>query len=616
MNNDSSHDTEPPRKSVLRSHRELVIILAVSALLRILLLVELAGGPCWRQYEWRDCDMNFFHRGASEIAAGDILLDKPLHPYHNWHAKFGTPEEWQKWYGHKRYYQDPGYYYLAAIFHAVFSDGPSAIKVFQLLAGLATILLTYLTALHLFGRKAAVIAAALLALCGPLYFYDVLLLRATFLTFATALFAFVATEAFRKDSLRWWLAAGAVLGLFFLLKSTALLLLLVTLAVMLVFGRREPRKTMVAAGAVLGVFILVLVPLFVRNAAVGAPVLSFSSVGSATFILGNGPESSGDGLVIPDEMGQIMRKTDGAFWPVVRETYATHDSFTSVVGLWFAKAYYFFRSFETPNNASFYAFRQSSWILSLAFVGFYLLTPLMAIGAYLAFRKHAGPQVWLLTGIVASLLVPTMFFFFVSRYRLPAAVPFAILGGCGVTFALENLKKKHYGAIAILAASALAVGVLFNAWGPRFPGVRSSDYGAQAVFHFNRRNYPAAAQVLQKGMRHYPDDVALNRYLALSYMALGRDEEAITRLDVVLKGDPQDARSRLARANLLYHLARYADAASDLEVLHTLHPDPKMAARLVECHVRAGDLDHARNLLREYPEIRPHLPPHILHEIE
>jgi tetratricopeptide (TPR) repeat protein len=615
--NTEQNDAPKPQVGLLRRHRELVIILAISALLRALLLLEVAGGPCWRQYEWKDCDMNFFHKGAKEIASGDTLLDKPFHPYHNWHAMFGTREEWQKWYGGKRYYQDPGYYYLAAVFHAVFSDGPSAVKVFQLVLGLLTTLLVYAASYRMFGKRAAVISAVLLALCGPLYFYDVLLLRATVLTFATALFVFVAGEAFKRDSRGWWAGVGAVLGLSFLLKSTALLLVLATVGVLLWFGRRELKKSAVRAALLAAVFVAVLVPLFVRNAVVGAPVFSFSSVGSATFALGNGRNSSGDGLVVPDEMGEIMRRTDGAFWPVVRETYATHGSFLNVVGLWFSKAYYFFRNFETPNNASFYAYRQCSWVLSFLAVGFWLLTPLMAMGLYAAFtRRKAAARTWMLIGVILSLLAPAIFFFFVSRYRLPVAVPFAIFGGFGTAMLIEKFKARDYMASLILVSMAIPVGIFFNAWAPRFPGVRSSDYGARAIYYFNRRNFKAAAVELERGVEDYPNDPALNGYLALAYMALSRDEEAVEKMGLILERKPGDLVWRLRRANLLYEHRRYAGAAADLEVIvaarRDAQPGEELLARLAECYTRSGETSRARAILRDNPGVTQFLPPEVL----
>ena len=626
-----------------------MIILIVSAILRILLAAELAGTPAWRQYEWQDSDMNFFHTGASQIASGDILLDRPFHPYHNWHAAFGTPEEWRKWYGNKRYYQDPGYYYLAAVFHAVFADGPSAMKIFQLLIGLATIWLAYFTALRMFGKTPAVITAALLALCGPLYFYDILLLRATMLTFSTALFIFVSCEAFRRDTKKLWVATGAALGFAFLLKSTALLYLLLTLAIILWFGRKVIKTAFVKSAIVTGVFLAVLLPLFIRNASVGAPVFSFSSVGPATFILGNGPESDGDGLTIPKETREIMRETNGEFWPVVFKTYKSHGSFLNVVGLWFKKAYYFFRNFETPNNASFYMFRNHSIILTITFVGFWLLTPLMFIGIYFAIERVKDRRLWLVAGTIDCLLIPTMFFFFVSRYRLPAAVPFAIFGGLALSVLYEKIRQKNFSSVAIAAVIGIAIGVFFNIFPPRHPGIRASDYGARAIYHLNRKNYDSAAAELKDGLEAFPGDVALSRTLgeslirlkkfseaenamtkalehhsgdvslrrfrALSLMALNRDKEAVKDFSEVLKIEPDDQRSRIAVSNLLVGLKRYDEAAKQMEILASQNPDVKIIARLVECHVMAGNLSRARAILERYPGAVPHLPPHIVNQL-
>jgi hypothetical protein len=317
--------------------------------------------------------------------------------------------------------------------------------------------------------------------------------------------------------------------------------------------------------------------------------------------------------VIPDEMGEIMRKTDGAFWPVVRETYATHDSFVDIAGLWFSKAYYFFRNFETPNNASFYAYKQCSHILTIMIVGFWLLTPLMAIGVYATFKREAGARTWILIAVIVSLLIPTIFFFFVSRYRLPAVVPFAILGGCGLTYVFEKLKTKDFKVTGILLVAVVTVGIFFNAWGPKFPGVRSSDYGARAIYYFNRRDFKAAAIELERGVKDYPNDPALNGYLALAYMAVSRDEEAIERMSLILERDPRNPVWRLRRANLLYEKGRFSEAARDLQaVAAESSPDNKLLARLAECYARSGEAARARMILRTNPGIVRFLSPEVL----
>jgi tetratricopeptide (TPR) repeat protein len=239
----------------------------------------------------------------------------------------------------------------------------------------------------------------------------------------------------------------------------------------------------------------------------------------------------------------------------------------------------------------------------------------MAAGLYAVFRKRSS-SAFILAGSIVALLIPNVFFFHVSRYRLPAAVPFAILAGCGISFMVERARARRYGPVATVILVAVAAGVFFNVWSPRFPGIRSSDYGAQALFYMNRREYAKACSVLEQALRRYPGDVALHRSLAVAFIGLGRDEDAIGELNTVLETDEGDYRSRLARANLLYLAGRYANAACDLEVLLRENANDGLLAKLVECHARAGAIERAKEILENNPGISSLMPPDVLRLIE
>jgi hypothetical protein len=128
----------------LTDHRRLVlaIIIAASILVRIPYFIELNHSPCVWQHRWSQTDMNFFDLWARDIAGGDWLTDKVLHPWHEWHKAIAaeyfrlhpeaassltqdgrsgrTPDDaaralWERWWGGKAYHQEPLYPYLIAL---------------------------------------------------------------------------------------------------------------------------------------------------------------------------------------------------------------------------------------------------------------------------------------------------------------------------------------------------------------------------------------------------------------------------------------------------------------------------------------------------------------------
>ncbi len=194
-------------KRALRSNPQLLIILLVlflSLFLRVIFYVQMLDSPLMYQHEWDQTDMSFFVHWARDIAAGNWAGNKSLHPYHSWHRQVASQvykshgegeynddigkKIWDKWWGQKRFHQEPLYPYFIAAIYKISGGRIRWLFAFQSLMGIMSNLLIYLIARRYFGTIVAAVAASMAILYGPFMFYENVLLRVTMVIFTTLLF--------------------------------------------------------------------------------------------------------------------------------------------------------------------------------------------------------------------------------------------------------------------------------------------------------------------------------------------------------------------------------------------------------------------------------------------
>jgi 4-amino-4-deoxy-L-arabinose transferase-like glycosyltransferase len=161
----------------------------------------------------------------------------------------------------------PGYPYLLGGAYAIADDSKTVGRLLGVALGVLTVLLVYLIAKRIWGRRVGLLAAALTAVFPPLALLSRELLSET-LFIPLELGALLCVLNFRRSGggLRWAAAAGALCGLALLTRNTGLALLLcVPLGVLVARPKLSPRS-LGAPLVVLGVAALVVAPWTVRNA--------------------------------------------------------------------------------------------------------------------------------------------------------------------------------------------------------------------------------------------------------------------------------------------------------------------------------------------------------------
>src|SRR6266850_3692579 len=345
-------------REILTARRFLVILLLIGALgagLRLAHLYFIKGTAFYHFDEtWTSSDMRANREWAQQIASGDWLDRNAYRPHFSWQDNVADPATWTRWFGPSTYYQPPLYIYLAAL--SIRGTGsPDALRLLQTLTGAVNVVLIGLLGRRVAGPAAGLIAALLTAGYAPFILYDSELLRGTFvITLNTlALLALLrAGRGIESGKKAGFILAGSLLGVTYLLDSAIVTFIPLAFVWALLTpaggegaeagdGDTRPgpgsgasrtagmpgqrgslpwaRAAWLAAGLVAA-----LLPLVVRNAVVGAPLLSSTTRAPFAFVIGNAPDASPVGAVVPESAGRILAASDYRVGATIVETLRAH----------------------------------------------------------------------------------------------------------------------------------------------------------------------------------------------------------------------------------------------------------------------------------------------------
>jgi 4-amino-4-deoxy-L-arabinose transferase-like glycosyltransferase len=557
----------------LRERRRytLVALVTIAFVLRVACFLQLAASPFFWIHEWKQSDMNTFHCWALAIAEGDWWFRSAAPPLHNWHRRIAEdyarefPQSWAElqaahqtddpdqaaralwyhWFGGGRTYQGPLYPYLIAGTYALLGPAVGWVFAWQMLLGIASIVLVYRLGREYFGDVAAVLAAVFVLFYGPLLFYELVLLRVTLIVFCGLLLVFLLERARANDpalplgkiALR-WMWVGVLLGLCLALKAHFLLMVFASVGLLVAQYWKRWGRLGWCGGALLAGLLVGFSPVVVRNVVVGAPPFVTASSGPPTFLISNAQgasQSSWD----TRHAARILGETGGALVPTVIATLKTHPTVSSYLRLLGQKALATWYWYEEPNNANFHYAQLHSSVLRALPISFGMIGPLALVGLVLALRRSAtqwplpyrrpAPLYFL---VLTNLIVLHVFFVF-ARFRVPLAAaltPFAAFAVARLICFVLSRRWKPAAAIVAVSA-ALGLYTLAPAVANQ-PTTRLVDVAVAYRVYYDVRlqsaltsgDLGAAAAVLGESLRHQPAEV----------LALGSARPATSREEAEL----------------------------------------------------------------------------------
>jgi len=514
-------------------------------------------------FEPRLLDPKYYHDWALRIAAGDLTSD-PV------------------------FYGLPLYPFFLALCYKISNSALLSAKLAQIALGLVTLFFTYKTGEKLHGEKTGLVAVALGAVYGPLFFHEgVFIPEALGLPLYAAAFYFLCLLVERISPLRAALF-GVTLGLACLTKAGALVFAFMFLAAIL-FSKGHTLKNKIPALLIFILsFLATLAPVTLHNLIRGKDTVLLTSHAGFNFYIGNNPRAEGV-FVAPEGTGSNVEAQKADSQALAERAVGRKLKPSEVSKYWSDQAWEFIR--QNPQEflkltlkklALFFDAREISDVEDYGFAGrfngflrfpwldFSVLGPLVFLGLALAgrgLRHRLWVYLWIgcyLAGLAA--------FFVNARYRLPLLSLFLVLAAFAVIKVIEAFKARQW---STLLASALVLAAAVGLTQARLVGKDPSrDLVNAGDVYLEKKDHDQAVSL-------YKEAIQLNPRYAKAYQALG---VAMTR-----QGRHEEAKDSYLKA---------------LEI----EPSSQVYNNLGMWYDRVGELDRAERFFIKALELQPNSP--------
>lgn len=519
-----------------------------------------------------------------------------------------------EWNGEESVFRAPGYVWWLATVYSIAGNNPPAARLIQLLLGVVTVYLTFRIGRRLYGDRAGLLAAGLLAIASPVFYFEGELLIASLLPLLTASLILLLLNARSAATSRPAIMAGVVAGIMAITRPNVLLFL--PAAFLWLMMRDRKRAFLFGACAA-----LLIGGVTVRNHARSGEWILISSQAGLNLYLGNNANADGRHAIFPafpawdnvdiaritaERIGRpaLPREISG-YWAeqAMKEMMANPGSAGALL---FKKAVYLVSARKVGNNRDLALTFSSHPMLRLPFVTFTLLIPLAAIGLVFS-RRHVDG-----TGLLPSFLVlyglSIVLFFVCERFRVPLGVPCAVLAGAGVHELMERTRswKRALPVWFLFVLVILAVRADF------LQGDVSSMSGQEA---FHRGNVHARRGETEEAIVAYRDAIARIPAVAGPYYHLaavlqgeGNAEEAEDLLRRAWLLAPDDPEIGNAFANLLRGANRSDEALNVYREVQSRAPADPWAWLGAGFVLRERSDPEAGTAFRRATEVAPDLP--------
>ncbi len=554
---------------------------------------------------------------------GSLLFTTPLgdaRAYLEWARAIAAGD----WLGHDVFYQAPLYpYFLAAVLSLTGSE-LWAPRLVQALGGaLACVLLG--RAAERFFRPAVGLAAGIgLAVYGPAVYFDGLIQKPALDALLVSALLFALSGAVSPVGVGRAVAAGVLLGLLGLSRENALALApvvavwLATLPGPMAVGRRAAAVAALALGIA-----LVLIPVGVRNAALGGRFLLTTAQLGPNLWIGNHPGASGRYEPLRPGRGSArFEREDARALAEAAEGRALSPA--EVSDYWRDRALGFARenpaewlrllgykgmltwnARELPDTEGIQAYAQESWLLRALCWPFHfgVLAPLALVG--MVAERRAWRRLWLLPALALALAASVAAFYVFARYRyplVPVLMPLAAAGALGLHGAVRT---RAWPALAPLAVAGLVAAVAVNWPLGRAESPGLTHYGTGAALLEAGRLAEAQTE-LERAVADLPGFAPAQSRLGDVLRKRGEPARALAAYERALALDPQLADAHAGRGIALEALGRASDAEAEYGRALALDPNhPDANNNLANQRMQGERYGEAVNLYQRARAARP-----------
>ncbi|HVQ35327.1 MAG TPA: tetratricopeptide repeat protein [Candidatus Bathyarchaeia archaeon] len=527
--------------------RALLVVFLVALAVRVLHVSRVERSPFARLLVG---DARSYDAWAQRIAAGDG-------------AGTGT------------FYQAPLYpYALAALYRTVGRD-PMTVRWTQAALGAAACVLLALAGRFWLGASEGIVAGSILALYPPAIFFDGLIQKAALDGFfVCALLALLGAYAAREGRAV-LLAAGAATGALALTRENALVFAVIVAAWLAVRATQERAKSV---GIYVAGLALVLLPVGLRNLAVGGEFTLTTSQSGPNFYMGN--HEGATGHYVPLKPGREMPEfervdaTDIAqramgrpLTPREVSAYWWRSSLAWMrqePGAWLAllghKVLLTWNRIELPDTESFAVYAEYSFVLRVlgAVLGFGVVAPLGIAGIFLAVKRRGAPL--LLVAMLLGFSAAVAIFYVFARYRFPMVPLLILFAAHALVVAWDRVRSGNARALLPVAAVAALAAIVVNWPLESMAGERGRSFVNLGIALATEGKLDQAVAAYRRGIEDAPDDPLAYANLGAALAAQGRTQDAGDALVTALRLDPAMPEAHRSLAMLLAQRGDFAGA--------------------------------------------------------
>jgi 4-amino-4-deoxy-L-arabinose transferase-like glycosyltransferase/Flp pilus assembly protein TadD len=569
--------------------RTLLAVFALAFLIRVLYIQQYRSSLFF--------DYPIIDNATYDRMAWDYVQGKPL-----WKGAFWQP---------------PLYPWLLGVLYWVIGHSLLGVRLVQAVVGALSCLVLYGIGRKSFSHQVGTVAACVMAVYGPLIYFDGELLPTSLYLFLLLCGLLVLVHAANwKGARAWvlWLGAGLVLGLAALTRSDVALFISFTTAWGICVMRDSLRKQLVYPALFVVGTGLVVLPVAIRNYRASHDIVLISSNAGVNFYLGNNPEADKTVAIRPGFAWESLVNEPylkaGLEKPSARSRYFfrkglafLHDHPKKALRLYANKFSRLWNSFEIGRNRDVYSTRDDSQLLSMLLwrkgdfgFPFGLLAPLGCAGLVMCFSFDRRRL--LLYLFVVAYTVAVVLFFVASRYRI-AIVPVLILFAAQYAFwVLDHVRHRSFRPLILSFIPLVLVCVGVNRG---FPAVdliyRGETDRYLGAYYVDNGQYNEAEEAYQRAIVANPDYAEAHAELGQVYQAQGRHAEAMSHLKKANELCPFSEQTHYLLGTAYADLGDSTEAEKCFRKAITIAPHARAARDLGVLLLQKGQLKEAEQLL-------------------
>lgn len=522
MNSDSSA-VLPASRLTTRQHLLLALVFLVALGLR--------GAYLWGQaqhnpmYSDLKMDSGIHNMWACQIVSGEGLGNRP-------------------------YFRAPLYYYFLAAIYKVAGPNPTAARIAGCVAGALTCYVVAHLGVLLAGFVPGLLAGLIAAFYWPFVYFDCELLTVGLEVLLDVGFLYLLLRAARRDTPLLFLLGGIVLGLSAITRPNVLAFA-PAIVLWLWIVAREPRPRplrwvratlLVAVGTVLPIL-----PVTIRNYAVGGEFVLVATNGGINFYIGNNPKSDGFTAVVPgtrasweggyidthripqEEFGRPLTENEVSDYWYQKGLDWIRSNPAAWAALFVRKFCLFWRPVEMPNDFPIWFMARMSEVSALFWLGFPVVACLGIAGMTLL--RHEGRTWFLPVAFLIIYMLTVVAFFVCGRYRLPVVPVLILCTAAGLCRAWELYRKRGPQSLRPYATGAVLTAVGLLVISPKLSAFNANCDG--------NGHFILAGHYAQPGPAQTPDRAKAIENYRLSLQLAPEDPRTLRDLAWLLATSPE-----------------------------------------------------------------------------